>query len=136
MPFVLDSSVTLAWLLPDEGNEAVDQLADRLEHDSATVPSIWALEVGDALLVAQRRGRIKDDDFARLIAALDGLPIEVDQEAAPPALLTIVSFAKKLGLTTYDAAYVELAHRQGLPLATLDARLRAASAAMHVPVLP
>jgi len=136
MPFVLDSSVTLAWLLPDEGSAAVEQLADRLEQDSASVPSIWALEVGNALLVAQRRGRIKDDELARMIAALDGLPIEVDQEAARPALLTIVAVAKKLGLTTYDAAYVELAHRQGVPLATLDERLRAACTTMQVPVLP
>jgi predicted nucleic acid-binding protein len=136
MPFVLDSSVTLAWLLPDEGSAAVEQLADRLEQDSARVPSIWALEVGNALLVAQRRGRIKDDELARMIAALDGLPIEVDQEAARPALLTIVAVAKKLGLTTYDAAYVELAHRQGVSLATLDERLRAACTTMQVPVLP
>ena len=88
MAFVLDSSVTLAWLLPDEGSEDVDKLADRLEQESAIVPSIWALEVGNALLVAQRRGRIKDDELARLAAALDGLPIEVDQEAAKPAFLT------------------------------------------------
>ena len=136
MPFVLDSSVALAWLLPDEVNEAVDRLADRLEQDSASVPGIWPLEVGNALLVAQRRGRIKDDELARLIGALEGLPIEVDQEAARPSLLTIVAFAKKLGLTTYDASYVELACRQAVPLATLDERLRAACAAMQVPVLP
>jgi predicted nucleic acid-binding protein len=136
MPFVLDSSVALAWLLPDEGSEGVDQLADRLEQDSASVPSIWALEVGNALLVAQRRGRIKDDELARMIAALDSLPIEVDGEAAKAGVLAIVGLARKLGLTTYDAAYVELAHRQGLPLATLDERLRVACAAMQVPVLP
>jgi predicted nucleic acid-binding protein len=136
MAFVLDSSVTLAWLLPDEGSEDVDKLADRLEQESAIVPSIWALEVGNALLVAQRRGRIKDDELARLAAGLDGLPIEVDQEAAKPAVLTILTVAKKLGLTTYDAAYIELAHRHVLPLATLDDRLRAACAQMQVPVLP
>lgn len=136
MPFVLDSSVTLAWLLPDEGSEAVDQLADRLEQDSAIVPAIWALEVGNALLVAQRRGRIKDAELARMVAALDALPIEVDQEAARSALLAILALAKKLALTSYDAAYVELAHRQALPLATLDARLREACMAMRVPVLP
>lgn len=136
MPFVLDSSVALAWLLPDEGSEAIDQLADRLEQDTASVPSIWSLEVGNALLVAQRRGRIKDDELARMIAALDSLPIEVDWEAAKAGVLAIVGLAKRLGLTTYDAAYVELAHRQGLPLATLDERLRTACAAMQVPVLP
>ena len=136
MPFVLDSSVALAWLLPDEGSEVIDQLADRLEQDTASVPSIWSLEVGNALLVAQRRGRIKDDELVRMIAALDSLPIEVDSEAAKAGVLAVVGLAKRLGLTTYDAAYVELAHRQGLPLATSDERLRTACAAMQVPVLP
>ena len=136
MPFVLDSSVALAWLLPHEGSDAVDGLADRLEHDTASVPAIWALEVGNALLVAQRRGRIKDDELARLIAALDSFPIEVDSEAAQPGLLPIVDLAKRLGLTTYDAAYVELAQRRALALATLDSRLRSACAVLQVPVLP
>jgi len=136
MPFVLDSSVALAWLLPDEGSDAVDRLADRLEQDTASVPAIWALEVGNALLVAQRRGRIKDDELARLIAALDSFPIEVDSEAAQSGLLPIVDLAKRLGLTTYDAAYVELAQRRALALATLDSRLRSACAVLQVPVLP
>jgi predicted nucleic acid-binding protein len=136
MPFVLDSSVALAWLLPDEGSDAVDGLADRLEQDTASVPAIWALEVGNALLVAQRRGRIKDDELARLIAALDSFPIEVDSEAAQSGLLPIVDLAKRLGLTTYDAAYVELAQRRALALATLDSRLRSACAVLQVPVLP
>ncbi len=136
MPFVLDSSVALAWLLPDEGSEAVDQLADRLDHDFAIVPAIWALEVGNALLVAQRRGRIKDDELLRFAQALEALPIEVDQDAASRNLLQILAVARKLALTSYDASYVELAHRLALPLATLDERLRSACHAMHVPLLP
>lgn len=136
MPFILDSSVALAWLLPDEGSDALDLLADRLEQDSAQVPGIWPLEVGNALLVAQRRGRIKDGELGRMLALLDRLPIEIDCEGSKAGVLAIAQLAKQLGLTTYDAAYVELAHRRGLPLATLDQRLRAACDAMHVQVLP
>jgi predicted nucleic acid-binding protein len=136
MPFVLDSSVTLAWLLPDEGSEAIDALADRLEQDYALVPAIWGLEVGNALLVAQRRGRIKDAELDRLVTALESLPIDIDQQVVGPALLGIVRLARTLGLTTYDAGYVELAQRLALPLATLDTRLRAACSRLGVAVLP
>lgn len=71
MPFVLDSSVALAWLLPDEGSEAIEPLADRLERDTVRVPNIQAIKVGNALLAAQRRDRIKNYELARMIAALD-----------------------------------------------------------------
>lgn len=136
MPFVLDSSVALAWLLPDENGQAVDALADRLEQDYAVVPGIWTLEVGNALLMAQRRGRLRDDEIDRLAAALEGLPIEVDSPSTAPGLVAIFGLAKKLALTTYDAAYVELAQRRSLPLATLDGRLRQACTAMHLLALP
>jgi predicted nucleic acid-binding protein len=136
MPFVLDSSVALAWLLPDEGGDAVDALADRLEQDFALVPAIWSLEVGNALLIAQRRGRIKDEELDGLIAALTVLPIEIDPDASGPGLSAILHLARRLGLTSYDAAYVELAQRRALSLATLDGKLREACAAINVPVVP
>jgi len=136
MAFVLDSSVALAWLLPDGGSDATDALADRLAQESVLVPSIWPLEVGNALLMAQRRSRITDDDLTRLATALSALPIEVDQAADRPALGALLQLARQLGLTTYDAAYVELAKRRELPLATLDARLRQACLGVRVPVLP
>jgi predicted nucleic acid-binding protein len=136
MPFVLDSSVALAWLLPDEGGDAVDALADRLEQDFALVPAIWSLEVGNALLIAQRRGRIKDEELDGLIAALTVLPIEIDPDASGPGLSAILDLARRLGLTSYDAAYVELAQRRALSLATLDGKLREACAAINVPVVP
>jgi predicted nucleic acid-binding protein len=136
MAFVLDSSVALAWLLPDEGSEATDALADRLEQEPVHVPAIWALEVGNALLMAQRRARIKDDELARFISALSTLPIEVDPAASTSALPTVLAIARELGLTAYDAAYVELAKRLSLPLASLDARLRQACVAAHIALLP
>ena len=136
MAFVLDCSVALAWLLPDEGSEPADALADRLEQDSAHVPSIWPLEVGNALLVALRRGRISEGDVTRIAAALAALPVEVDHDAGGAALREVLDLARKLRLTTYDAAYLELAKRRALPLATLDSTLRRACAASRVALLP
>jgi predicted nucleic acid-binding protein len=136
MPFVLDSSVALAWFLPDEDSTTVDALADRLENDYAVVPAIWPLEVGNALLVAQRRGRIKDEEIARFVNAIGALPIEIDPSSASTKLLPIVELAKKHGLTTYDAGYIDLAQRRALALATLDAKLRAACEALNLALLP
>lgn len=136
MAFVLDSSVTLAWFLPDEGGEALDRLADRLQQETAYVPCIWPLEVGNALLVAQRRGRIRDSELARMMAALDRLPVEVDMEGSRGGVQVMAEIARSHGLTTYDAAYVELAHRRGVALATLDDRLRKACETLGVPLLP
>lgn len=136
MSFVLDSSVALAWLLPDEGDDAVDALADRLERAPAQVPAIWRLEVSNALLIAMRRKRITPRDVDRLVAVLSALPIEVERDSEDDSLPRILDLARRLGLTTYDAAYLELAERRGLPLATLDARLREACRDLEIPVLP
>ncbi len=133
MAFVLDSSVALAWLLPDEANERTDALADRLEQENAHVPSIWPLEVGNALMTALRRRRISDGDFDRCISALSALPIEVDTIAD---LAGVLSIARRFSLTSYDAAYLDLAQRRGFPLATLDGKLRQACKALKVSVLP
>lgn len=133
MAFVLDSSVALAWLLQDEANERTDALADRLEQEDAHVPPIWQLEVGNALMTAFRRKRISGGDFERCISVLSALPIEVDTTAG---LAGVLSIAQRFGLTSYDAAYLELAQRRGLPLATLDEKLRQACKALKVAVLP
>jgi predicted nucleic acid-binding protein len=136
MPFVLDSSVVLAWLLPDENSDAADKIAATLETDVAAVPPIWPFEVCNALLMAQRRGRIQDGEIARLAAALSVLPIEVVQGTVATSIAPLAGLARRLGLTAYDASYVDLAKRRSLPLATLDARLRAACEQEGVRVLP
>ncbi len=133
MAFVLDSSVALAWLLQDEANERTDALADRLEQENAHIPSIWPLEVGNALITALRRKRISDGDFDRCISALSALPIEVDTAAD---LAGVLSIARRFSLTSYDAAYLDLAQRRSFPLATLDGKLRQACKALKVSVLP
>jgi predicted nucleic acid-binding protein len=136
MAFVLDCSVTLAWLLPDERGAATDALVDELQRTTAVAPAIWPYEVANALLVAQRRARIGDNDLTRVRRALGALPIEVEAVASDHILSAVSDLGRRLDVTSYDAAYVELAARRRLPLATLDARLRKACAALKVQVLP
>ncbi len=123
-------------LAGDEGSAAADALADRLERESADVPAIWSLEVGNALLTAMRRTRIDMTDVDTSLAALAALPIRPDRAVGPAELAAVVALAARHGLTTYDASYVELAQRRQLPLATLDRKLREACAAAGVAVLP
>ncbi len=136
MPFILDSSVALAWVLPDEGNVTLDALCDRLANDTALVPPVWPLEIGNVLLVAVKRGRLTTKDVKQLIAELRALPLEVDSHSTERALEDTLNLAKKYDLTTYDASYLELAMRRDLPLATLDSKLRQAGVSAKITLLP
>lgn len=135
MAFVLDCSVALAWVLPDEGSPYADALLDRLVAEGAVVPPIWPLEVGSVLLVALRHRRIRREEFEPMVEKLRHLPIEVDLGATDHALAGVLVLAAQHKLTTYDAAYLDLAQRRTLPLASLDKRLRAACRAAKVEVL-
>jgi predicted nucleic acid-binding protein len=136
MPFVLDSSVALSWVLPDEQPSRVDALCDRLIEEPAVVPAIWVLEVGNVLLTAARRERISRSELDRLSALLSGLPIETDTDGIAPGLDQVLTIARDNALTTYDAAYLELAQRRSLPLATLDRRLSRVARNMRIQLLP
>lgn len=136
MAFVLDSSVALSWLLPDEDDAASDALAARLETETAVAPALWPLEIGNALLVARRRARLTDKDIDRLLGLVHDLPVEVESGSVEDTLPAVMSLARTLDLTSYDAAYLELARRRGCPLATLDRRLRAACERLGIDVLP
>ncbi|HNP29053.1 MAG TPA: type II toxin-antitoxin system VapC family toxin [Nitrospirales bacterium] len=136
MPFVLDSSVALAWVLPDEANPQLDRVCDRMADDIALVPPVWPLEIGNVLLIAVKRGRLTPRDLSLLITELRALPVEIDATSTERALEETLSLARKYELTTYDAAYLELAKRRGMPLATLDPKLRQACASAKITVLP
>ena len=126
--FVVDASGSAAWLLPDEATPAI------ATHD-AWVPALWLLEMGNLLLNAQRRKRIGADKRIELVAAASALRLKVGRE--PVNLVALDALAAHHGLTAYDAAYLELALRRGLPLATLDADLLAAMPSAGVsPSLP
>ena len=136
MSFVLDSSVALAWLLPDEHNEALDGLLDQLTAGRISAPCHWPLEIGNALLAARRSKRLSANDLQRLARHAAAFPVEIDTGGTDIALGKIVELATQHGLTAYDAAYVELAQRSRCPLATLDTKLASACEAAGIAVLP
>ena len=126
-PFVLDCSVAMAWCFEDECDQYADAVLGALGKTEAIVPAIWPLEVANVLLVAERRKRLKKADTARFAELLNGLPIVVEWINSEHALTRVLANGREFGLSSYDAAYLELAMRQGLPLASRDKALRAAS---------
>jgi predicted nucleic acid-binding protein len=127
MSIVLDTSVTLAWVYRGETTESVNEVFESLSRAGAWVPSLWRLEVANVLQMGIRRGR---HDGAFRDGALSDLalfPIHVDLETDRQAWGATARLAERHRLTLYDAAYLELALRRGLPLATLDQELRAAA---------
>jgi predicted nucleic acid-binding protein len=133
VPFVVDASVTLAWCFEDEATPGTEAILDLLADDSAVVPGLWELEVSNVLLLGEWRGRLTEAQSARFVALLGQLPILVD--AASADMGAVLAAGRRHGLTAYDAAYLVLAEREGLPLATFDARLRAAAQAAGVAVI-
>ena len=134
--FVLDCSVAMAWCFADEADAVADAVLERLSEDVALAPSIWLLEVANVLLVAERRGRINSADAARFLDLLSALPITIDETTRERAWGPIAGLGREHGLSSYDAAYLELAMREGVPLASRDAALRSAAEASGVAVMP
>lgn len=134
--FVLDCSIAMAWCFADEADAVADAVLDRLSEDVAVAPSIWPLEVANVLLVAERRGRINSADAARFLDLLSALPITIDETTRERAWGPIAGLGREHGLSSYDAAYLELAMREGVPLASRHAKLRSAAEASGVPVMP
>jgi predicted nucleic acid-binding protein len=130
--FVLDGSVALAWCFPDEKAPYPQAVLESLATAQAFVPSLWPLEVANALLVGERRKRSTQADTVAWLAFLAALPIAVEDETAAHAWADVLTLARSHNLSVYDAAYLELALRRGLPLATLDDQLTAAAGAVGV----
>lgn len=125
--FVIDASSVLAWCFEDEGGPEADALIEKVAAEGAAVPLLWLLEIANGLVVGERRGRIKAAESAAFIAMIEDLPIVTDPATGTRALHETMSLAREHRLTAYDAAYLELAMRMGLPLATGDRSLRAAA---------
>ncbi len=131
---VLDCSIVMAWYFVDESSEYADQVARRLPHQAAFVPLNWPLEVANVLLMGERRKRSTQTQAARLLKTLQGLPITLDDETNLHAWNIMLSMARAHDLSAYDAAYLELAMRRDLPLASLDDKLKTAAQAVGVPL--
>jgi predicted nucleic acid-binding protein len=132
---VLDASLTLSWYFEDERTLAIDAVLDEVVAGGALVPSLWRLEVANGFLMAMRRKRIDTDFRDRALQHLSALPITVDAETDTYAWTATLGLADRFGLTVYDAAYLELARRRGVPLASLDKDLRGAGRKLGVPML-
>ena len=129
---VLDSSAALAWVLPAENHVASDALLDKIVEGGAVAPGLWRLEIGNVLLVAERRRRITLAERQQAVSALAELPIHIDPHTAAHAWAETLNLAAGHNLTIYDASYLELAIRLVLPLASLDQALCRAAAACGV----
>jgi predicted nucleic acid-binding protein len=131
--FVVDNSVVMAWCFKDQANDYADSVLEKLTDEAACVPSIWPLEVVNVLVGAERKKYIREADSVRFITLLSELPISVENESPEKTMKELLGLARAHHLSSYDASYLELAMRKGLPLATLDDKLR--KAAVHTNVL-
>jgi predicted nucleic acid-binding protein len=133
--FIIDCSITMAWCFTDEAAPASTEIQDRLIAEAALVPSLWFLEVVNVLSIAERRKRISLADSTAFIELLGRLDIQSDDEVAERAFYRLPQLCRSYGLSSYDAAYLDLAIRHSLPLATLDDELRAAAKSVGITLL-
>jgi predicted nucleic acid-binding protein len=124
---VVDASVALAWCFPDETSAYADFVLLALENQVAVVPAIWPVEVTNALVVGERRNRLHQPEVTRFVELLKALNIVQDAQPATEILSHVFPLAQRYRLSAYDAAYLDVAVRRHLPLATLDSGLRSAS---------
>ncbi len=129
---MLDASVAACWAFDDEDHPVAALALERVRTDEARVPSLWWFEVRNTLIVNERRGRLTESDTATFLRGLVRLRVTLDRF---PKEGDVLALARHRGLTVYDAAYLELARREGAPLATLDAALATAARAERVPLL-
>lgn len=132
MPIVLDASVCASWALQDESSAIADAADARLDSDVALVPRIWWYEIRNLLVVNERRQRLSPADSSRFLRNLSAYPLEMEDEGIEDAIFHL---ARQFRLSFYDAAYLEIAVRRQIPLATLDRALQTAATSVGVPLL-
>ncbi len=135
MDFVLDASITLSWCFEDESTPAAIAIMESLATKTAHVPELWSLEIGNILVGASRKKRLTYAKMAEFLELIENLNIQTDHETSARGFHEIISLAYSEHLTTYDAAYLELAMRLGLPLATKDNELRKVAKRLGVELL-
>ena len=133
--FVVDNSVVMSWCFKSEANKYGDAVLDILAESTALVPPIWPLEVVNVLLVAERRNRLKQVDSVRFITLLSQLPIVVELERPERKMKDLLALGRANDLSSYDAAYLDLAMRNDCPIATLDKKLIEAAENVDVTIL-
>jgi len=134
-PFVVDASLTLSWCFADEATPYSRSVLATLETTYAVVPALWPFEVANVLAVAERRQRITQEGIAEFLDTLRRLPIQIERREALWLWQTVLPLSREHHLSAYDAAYLELAKREGMNLATLDHDLQEAGHTLGVPIL-
>ena len=129
MTFVLDASTALAWCLEDEADARADAVLTRIAQEGAITSAAWPLAVATGLRSAERRGRIDERDLPAIRQLLVALPVQVEELPLARALADVLPLARALAISAYDASYVDLALRHGIPIATFDERLTRAAVA-------
>lgn len=135
MPFVVDASVALSWCFEDEKTPYTEWVLDQLNGSYALVPPLWVFEVVNALAMAERRGRIARSESEAFLARIRGLDLRVDPTGGNALAALVLPVARTHRLTGYDAAYLELAKRRGVPLATFDREMMRAAPVEGVALL-
>jgi predicted nucleic acid-binding protein len=133
---VIDASLALTWCFDDQATPETDRLLDRVRDDGAAAPALWRLELANVLLQAEKRGRISAEDVEQRLRLIAQLPISIDSETNSRAWRDTIDLARSEGLTSYDAAYLELALRRRAPLMTLDRDLAIAARRRGLEALP
>jgi predicted nucleic acid-binding protein len=134
--FVLDASIVLTWCFPDEEAQKAEEVSERIAlGDQPAVPSFWRHEVLNALLMGEKRKRLTKELIQAFIADLERLPVEIDAATAAIVFHATCALCRKHGLTAYDAAYLELAMRNGMALATADGALERAARAEGIEIV-
>ena len=134
-PFVVDASLTLAWCFADEATRYSREVLAALETTYALAPALWPFEVANVLALAERRGRITPEGTAEFLERLRRLPIQIERREALWICQQVLPLTREHRLSAYDAAYLELATRERMPLATLDDELQKAAHAAGVSLL-
>lgn len=124
---VVDASTALAWCFPDETSVYADGVLVALEGKTMLVPSVWSLEIANAILVGERRKRLRQPEILRFITLLESLTVLQDTQPVGDHVINLMPLARQYSLSAYDAAYLELSIRHRAPLATLDAKLQKAA---------
>jgi predicted nucleic acid-binding protein len=132
---IVDCSITMAWCFSDETTKETAEVQDRLITEAAIVPAHWQLEVVNVLVMAEKRNRISAQDADGFLLLLRGLDIQTDSETATRVFDHVLPLCRTHSLTSYDAAYLDLAIRLQLPLASLDEALRRAASSAGIQLL-
>ena len=123
---VIDASMALAWCFPDEASGYADGVLVALEGHAILVPALWPIEITNAVLTAERRKRVRQSEVRRFVELLGGLTIMEQSQTVADTVSNVLPLAREYDLSAYDAAYLDVAVRQGAPLATLDSTLEKA----------